>query len=100
MLKFVQGRASAAQAPSGSSGPGPNFGPDVAMSSPTVSMKVVTTAGGTWMPAPRAVTSAPVPAVENPTAVAIQQVAAPPSRPVQSAFVIVPASGQQQTQSF
>ena len=54
-------RANAAQAPSGSSGPGPNLGgPDVAMSSPTVSLKVVTTAGSTWTPAPRAVTTAPV----------------------------------------
>ena len=56
-LKFVQERrASAAKAPSGSSGPGPNLGgPDVAMSSPTVSLKVVTTAGCTWTPTPRSV---------------------------------------------
>ena len=67
-LKFVQERrASAAQAPSGSSGPGPNLGgPDVAMSSVTVSLKVFTTAGGTWTPAPRAVTIEPVSSVDNP----------------------------------
>ena len=34
-LKYVQNRASAGQAPSGSGGPGPNLGPDVAMSSPS-----------------------------------------------------------------
>ena len=77
-LKFVQERRdSAAQAPLGSSGPGPNLGGlDVAMSSPTVSLKVVTTAGGTWSFAPRAVTIVPVPSVENPLVAPIQQVAA------------------------
>ncbi len=70
------------------------------MSSPTVSLKVVTTAGGTWTPAPRAVTIAPVPSVENPLVAPIQQVAAQTSGPVQSAFVTVSASGQQQPQSI
>ena len=99
-LRFVQERrARAAQAPSGSSGPGPNLGgPDVAMSSPTILLKVVTTAGGTWTPAPRAVTIAPVSLVDNPLVAPIQQVAAETSKPVQSAFVTVSASGQQQPQ--
>ena len=98
-LKYVQDRASAAQAPSGSSGPGPNLGgPDVAMSSPTVSLKVVITAGGTWTPALRAETTAPVFSVENPMVALIQQVAAQTSGPAQTAFVTVPASGQQQPQ--
>ena len=94
-------RASSAQAPSGSSGPGPNLGgPDVTMSLPTVSLKVVTTAGGTWTPAPRAVTIAPVPSVENPLVAPIQQVVAQTSGSVQSAFVTVSASGQQQPHSI
>ena len=77
-LKFVQERrASAVQAPLGSSGPGPNLGePNVAMSLPTVLLKVVTTAGSTWTPAPRAVKIAPVSSVDNPLIASIQQVAA------------------------
>ena len=84
-LRFVQERrASAAQAPSGSSGPGPNLGgQDVAMSSLTVSLKVVITAGGTWTPAPRAVTIAPVSSVDNPSVAPIQQVAAQTLGPAQ-----------------
>ena len=68
------------------------------MSSPTVSLKVVTTAGGTWTPALCAATTAPVLSVENPMVAPIQQVAAQTSGPVQSAFVTVPASSQQQPQ--
>ena len=73
-LKYVQERrASAAQAPSGSSGPGPNRGgSNVAMPSHTVSLKVVTTAGSTWTPAPRAVTTAPVSSVDSPLVAPIQ----------------------------
>ena len=74
MAQYRQYRDSAAQAPSGSSGPGANLGPDATMSSPTLSIKVVATAGDTWTPAPRAVTSAPVSAVANLIAVSIQQV--------------------------
>ncbi len=70
------------------------------MSSPIVTLKVVTTAGGTWTPAPRAVTIAPVPSVENPLVAPIQQVAAQTSGPVQSAFVTVSASGKQQPLSI
>ena len=43
-LKFVQEHANAAQASLGSNGLGPTLRQDVAMSSPTVSMKVLTTA--------------------------------------------------------
>ncbi len=97
-LKFVQERrASASQAHSGSSGPGSNLGgPDVAMSSPTVSLKVVITAGGIWTPAIRAVTTAPISSVDNPLVASIQQVAAQTSGPVQSSSVST--SGQQQPQ--
>ena len=59
---------------------------------------MVNTAGSTWTPALRAVTIAPVPSVENPLVAPIQQVAAQTSGPVQSAFVTVPGSGQQQPQ--
>ena len=63
-------------------------------------LKVVPTAGSTWTPAPRAVTNAPVPAVENLTAAPIQPVAAQTLGPVQSSLITIPVSGQQQSQSL
>ena len=67
------------------------------MSSPTVLLKVATSAGGTWTFALRVATTAPMLSVENPKAVLIQ-VEAKTSGPVLSAVVTVPASGQQQPQ--
>ena len=99
-LKFVQvRRVSAAQTPSGSIGSGLNFGgTDVTMESPIVLPKGLTTAGNTWTPVLRAATTAPAPAVENPTVAPIQQVSAQTSGSVQSAFVTMTACGQQQSQ--
>ena len=92
-------RANAAQAPTGSIGPGSNLrGPDVTMDSSTVSLKVVTTAGGTWTSLLRVATTAPAPAVKHPTVAPIQQVATQTSGTVQSAFVYDPDGGQQQSQ--
>ena len=68
------------------------------MSSPTVSLKVVTRAGGIWTPALRAATTAPVLSVENPMVALIHQVAAQTSGPVESAFVTVPACWKQEPQ--
>ena len=58
-LKFVLDRAGAGQNPPGSSGPAPNLGQDVSMSSPSTNVK--TTSGNTWTAAPCAVTIAPAP---------------------------------------
>ena len=61
-LIFVRDRNSAAQVPPGSSGPGPNFGQNVAMPSTTININTIS--GTSWTAAVRAVTSVSAPAVE------------------------------------
>ena len=68
--------------PQGSSGPGPNLGQDVSMSSPLTNVK--TTSSTTWPATPRAVTTAPAPSVKTVLTRTTQPVTIPTSVPVQS----------------
>ncbi len=96
--KFVIDRASAGQTPPGSSGPGPNLGQDVSMSSPVTNVK--TTSGTTWTAAPRAVMTAPASSVETILTGVTQPVTIPTSAPIQveSPALLKPVSLSTQAQ--